>query len=257
MQSPFVARKSLDRLRSPKAMAIAIIAVGMAILLFDVLEDSAIDGGFTDIPFGVVWNALAGLVTNVTLTVSSWGYAGIFALMFLESSSMPIPSEVILPFSGYLVSLGRLNFWWVIGVSTIAGVAGSLIDYALAMKGIEVIANSKSGRLLFSKPRLETVKRWFEKYPIVTVFFSRLIPGFRTLASFPAGAIKMPVKSFTIYTLGGCLTWNILLTYLGVYVGSNWSHIAGFIEYLIVGLSLALMFGFFVYFARRRKRGHE
>jgi membrane protein DedA with SNARE-associated domain len=164
-------------------------------------------------------------------------------LMVLESSSLPIPSEIILPFSGYLVSLGTLNFWLVVTISTIAGLAGSLIDYTIGMKCMDAVVNSKTGRLLLSKSRLEIVKRWYEKYRIITVFGSRLIPGFRTLASFPAGAVKMPLKEFVAYTFAGCLTWDVLLTSLGFYVGSNWAQIAGIIRNVLIGFSLALMLG--------------
>ncbi len=242
----------LHRLKSPWIVAVVLVAIAAVILLADTLEDTLIETGFIGVPFAAFSSALANVVRYVTLTVSSWGYVGIFFLMLLESSSLPIPSEIILPFSGYLVSLGKLNFWIVITVSTAAALMGSLVDYAIGIKGMEAILNSKTGKLLVSISRFETAKRWFERHPLITVLVSRLIPGFRTLASFPAGAVRMPLKEFVTYTLAGCLAWNAVLTYLGVLIGSNWTQIAGASRYIIVGFSLALMIGLIAYLRLRR-----
>jgi hypothetical protein len=118
--------------KSQQLLVLTIIAIVVAIILLDTLEDTLIEGGaFTGTPLAVLLNAIVAFTQNVTATVQSRGYAGLFALMALESSSLPIPSEVMLPFAGYLVSQGLLDFWVTVLVSTLASLAGSLVDYML------------------------------------------------------------------------------------------------------------------------------
>lgn len=132
------------RAKAPQLLLLAIIIAVVAVVLLDTLEDTLIEGGpFTGTPLDLLLNAILALTRNLTGTVSSWGYAGIFALMLLESSSLPIPSEVILPFSGYLVSQGQLNMWTTISVATIAGTVGSLIDYYVGMKGARMLVQKR------------------------------------------------------------------------------------------------------------------
>src|SRR5665647_3667300 len=135
--------------------------------------------------------------------------------MILESSSLPVPSEVILPFSGYLVYTGQLNLWITIIVATIAAIVGSLIDYFIGLKGIEVLSKRRVlGRVLFSMDQLAFADEWFSKYGSLTIFLARLIPGIRTLISFPAGAAKMPLTKFLVYTTAGCILWNLSLIHI-------------------------------------------
>jgi membrane protein DedA with SNARE-associated domain len=253
----FTPRLEFERLKGKAAqlLAIALVAFVIAIILLDTLEDTLIDGSpFGSTPFTTLLNAVTMFTENVTAAVSSWGYAGIFMLMLLEASSLPIPSEIILPFSGYLVSLGLLNPLLVIFVATLAGIAGSLIDYYIGMKGIDLLTRRKTlSSLLFSEARLATVEEWFNKYGATVVFFSRLAPAFRTLVSFPAGAVKMRLPKFVAYTTTGCLVWNTFLIYTGVYVGANWREVANISHYLLVGLLVAIV-GIVSAFLVRRKR---
>lgn len=252
------AGRDLGRLKgkAPQLLFLAIVAIAVSIILLDTLEDTLIEGSpFTSTPVDVVLNVIISIAQNVTAVVSSWGYAGIFLLMLLESSSLPIPSEVILPFSGYLVSLGQLNMLTTVLVSTLAGTIGSLIDYYIGMKGANLLARRKVlDRILFDKAHLEMAEKWFNKYGDAAVFLSRMIPGFRTLVSFPAGAIKMRVWKFIAYTTAGCLVWDAFLIYLGVYVGANWREVAGVSRYLIVGVLVAILVISIIFLTRRRKR---
>ncbi len=242
--------------KAPQLLFLVIVAVLVAIILADTLEDVLIEGGsFAGTPLDSVLNAIVNVTQGVTATVSSWGYAGIFLFMLLESSSVPIPSEVILPFSGYLVSLGLLNMWVVVLVSTVAGIAGSMIDYYVGMKGTVALERRKIlDRALFGKVRFEMVERWFDKYGVAAVFLSRMVPAFRTLVSFPAGAVKMPLRKFVPYTMAGCLIWNIVLVYLGFYVGINWREVASVSHYLILGAVAALLLTFVTFWIRRKRR---
>lgn len=226
------------RRKAPKIVAIAIIVVVAALILIEILEDILIER------------------QPITTTVSSWGYEGIFFLMLLESSSLPIPSEVILPFAGYLVSKGQLDFFAALATATLAGIGGSLIDYYIGLKGTNALLEHKIlGRAFFSRSQLETVARWFNRYGSQIVLFSRLVPGFRTLVSFPAGAVKMKLPKFIALTTVGCLIWNTALIYVGVFLGSNWKIVAGYLHYVIIAAVVAVVVAVGVwYYLRRRQR---
>jgi membrane protein DedA with SNARE-associated domain len=248
------------REKAPLILILAIIAIITAILLIDTLEDTLVEGGsFSDTHLAILLNAIVSLTQDATAAVQSLGYIGIFALMALESSSLPIPSEVILPFAGYLVSQGLLSLWLTIAVSTLAAILGSLIDYSIGLKGTDVLAKRKTlHSLLYGGGRMETVERWFRKYGAATVFLSRLIPGFRTFISFPAGAVRMSLSKFMAYTTGGCLLWNALLIYIGTYVGANWREVAGVVHYLIIAAAVAVLVAVLLFLiVRRRKLGQR
>lgn len=242
--------------KPPQLLLIALVAIAFAIVLLDTLEDTLIErGSFTGTPVATISNAIITLAQGVTTTVSSWGYVGIFLMMLFEASSLPIPSEVILPFSGYLVFMGQLNVWITILVSTLAGIAGSLIDYYIGMKGTNLLARRRVlDKLLFSKTRLEMAAKWFDQYGAFAVFLSRMISGFRTLVSFPAGAVKMSIRKFVAYTTGGCLIWNAFLVYVGVYLGTNWRAAAGVSRYLIIGVVAAILVALVVFLVRIKSR---
>lgn len=228
----------------------------VVIILFDTLEDVLIEGGaFLGTPLGFLLNFIATFTESIVATIQSWGYVGLFGLMVLESSSLPVPSEIILPFAGYLSSQGLLNFWLVVLVSTFAGVTGSLIDYYIGLKGMGVLAKRKTLRnLLYTTGRMHTIERWFEKYGANMVFLSRLVPGFRTLISFPAGVVKMPLSKFVVYSTAGCLVWNALLVYVGFYVGVRWREVAGVVHYFIISVAIAGLVGLAWYAGKRRRR---
>ncbi len=256
MVSP--ATLSRVRQKAPQIIFAAIITVVVAYVLFEVLEDVVLEGApISSGPLLWLWNAIILVTRNVTSAVSSWGYSGVFVLMLLESSSLPIPSEVILPFAGYLVSTGQLNFWACLGFATIAGIVGSLVDYYIGLKGAHALAEHRIfGKTFFTKPQLETAMHWFVRYGAITVFFSRLVPGFRTVVSFPAGAARMSMTKFVAYTTSGCLVWNGLLIYLGIFLGENWSEVAGVLHYFIIAVAAAIVLSIVGYllFRQQRKR---
>jgi membrane protein DedA with SNARE-associated domain len=242
--------------KKPVLLIISVIIVVVLIITVDTLEDVLIEGGsFSGTVLAPLLNAIVMLAKSTTAAVSSWGYYGVFLLMLLESSSLPIPSEIILPFAGYLVSLGQLNLLLTITVSTVAGTAGSLIDYCVGMKGMDLITrHTILANILFSKTRMETIEKWFNKYGSTAVFVSRLIPGFRTMISFPAGAIRMSLTKFLVYTTAGCLIWSALLIYMGYYLGSKWREVAGASQYLIVTFLIAAIILLAAFLINRRKR---
>jgi len=251
--------QSLGQLRK-KAPQLIVIAIAIIVVLYfviDFLNDVVIGGApVTSEP---IISLILSITRGVTSTVQAWGYSGIFGLMLLESSSLPIPSEVILPFAGYLTVNGQLDFWIILSAATVAGILGSLVDYYIGLKGVQAIIKNKVwGKVLLSAVQLEAAEKWFSKYGSLMVFISRLIPGFRTTFSFPAGAVQMPLKKFIAFTTAGCFLWNAILIYLGWYLGKNWTRVAGVSRYLILVAVAAAVIAIAVYlFIRRRKTREE
>jgi membrane protein DedA with SNARE-associated domain len=246
----------LDRLRSkaPQIIAVALIVALCVYISFELLEDVFVEG--QSITSGPLISALMNFTLNVKDTVEYWGYTGVFGLMVLESSSFPIPSEVILPFAGFLISQpnSNSNFWLTVFVATAAALVGSLVDYYIGLKGIEVLTKRRIlGRVLLSEDQLKVAGRWFHKYGSAAIFLARLVPGLRTIISFPAGAAKMPIVKFLVYTTAGCVIWNALLIYIGYYLGTNWTQVAGVLHYVLIGFVLAFAGSAAVYMVYRRR----
>ena len=234
-------RQTLKK-KAPQIIAVAIAIILCAYIAFELLAETFIRGE----PF------------SFTHTVASWGYPGIFGLMILEASSIPIPSEVILPFAGYLVSLGHMDFYLTLVVATAAAVAGSLVDYFIGLKGVEVLTKYRLlGRTVFSENQLKVAGNYFTRYGSIMVLVGRLIPVVRTLISFPAGAVKMPLAKFVAYTVAGCLLWNSILLYVGFYLGSKWQEVANVSHYLVIAIAaiaVALFVAFLVWRRNKNKR---
>jgi len=169
----------------------------------------------------------------VISTIRRIGYVGIFILMTLESCGVPIPSEIIMPFSGYLVYLGYMNFWMVVLVGSLANLAGSVLAYWIGLRGRSFL--DRYGKyLLIRKHHLEFAERLFERYGSLIVFLGRNMPVVRTYISFPAGISRMNFVKFCVLTFLGSIPWNIFLTYLGIVLGERWSSVVTFFEKLDV-----------------------
>ncbi len=158
--------------------------------------------------------------------IESTTYLGIFILMALESALIPIPSEITMPFSGFLASKGQLSLWLVILTGTLANLAGSyaayFIGYLLEETVLENLIKKYGKFVLISHQDYQRANKWFAKYGDKIIFISRLLPGIRTIISLPAGLFKMDLKKFTLYTVVGCFIWSTLLTLIGYYMGENW-----------------------------------
>ena len=123
------------------------------------------------------------------------------------------------------------------------------------MKGVEVLTKHRIlGRTLFSADQIAFAGNWFHKHGSLTIFLARLVPGIRTLISFPAGATRMPLAKFLVFTTAGCLLWNSLLIYVGFYLGSNWTEVAGISHYILIAVVAGLAVLIALYLVRRRKR---
>lgn len=152
-----------------------------------------------------------------------WGYIALFICMALENMNIPIPSEIILGFAGFLVSQHIFDFTTATIVSTIAGLVGSLLSYYMGLKGGRNLMLRHTAKGGLGAKKLSLAKNWFEKYGGLAVFTGRLLPGIRTFISLPAGIAKYPLKKFIIYTLLGTIPWTIFLIYMGDFLGENWT----------------------------------
>jgi membrane protein DedA with SNARE-associated domain len=187
---------------------------------------------------------LSGIIVAV---ISALGYSGVVLLMAIESACIPLPSEIIMPFSGYLVSTGQMNLWLVSIAGALGCVLGSLVAYWVGSKGGRPLIEKYGRYVLISKHDLDLADRWFEKRGELIIFLSRMLPAVRTFIAFPAGVARMNLKRFVIYTFAGSLPWCLALAYVGQKLGEKWNkddtlktwfHRFDFVI-LIVGLLLA------------------
>lgn len=155
-------------------------------------------------------------------TISTMGYGGVVLLMAIESACIPLPSEIIMPFSGYLVSKGEMNLWLVAIAGAVGCVLGSMVAYWLGMYGGRPLIEKYGRYILISHHDLDLADRWFAKYGEIIVFASRLLPAIRTFIAFPAGVARMNIPRFIIYTFAGSLPWCLGLAYVGQKLGEQW-----------------------------------
>jgi membrane protein DedA with SNARE-associated domain len=160
----------------------------------------------------------------IVVTISTLGYSGVVLLMAIESACIPLPSEIIMPFSGYLVSTGQMNLWLVGIAGAVGCVLGSLVAYWVGSKGGRPLIEKYGRYVLVSPHDLDLADRWFANYGELIVFVSRLLPAIRTFIAFPAGVARMNLKRFVIYTFAGSLPWCLGLAYIGQKLGQKWNE---------------------------------
>lgn len=163
--------------------------------------------------------ALSGFIIAV---ISGGGYAGIVALMAIESACIPLPSEIIMPFSGYLVYTGRFELFWVATMGALGCNVGSAIAYWVGAHGGRRLVERYGAWVLLTHHELDLADRFFARWGDAAVFFSRLLPVVRTFIALPAGIARMPQLRFHLYTFLGSWPWCFLLAYIGMKLGENW-----------------------------------
>lgn len=173
----------------------------------------------------MIFSLLSWLSSAIINIISSTGYFGVVFLMALESACVPVPSEVIMPFSGFLVWEGRFVLWLVVLWGAIGNLIGSIIAYSVGFYGGRPLIGKYGKYFLISNNDLETADNWFKKYGQGAVFFSRLLPVVRTFISLPAGIARMDFKKFCFYTFLGSLPWSFALAYAGLALGNNWENL--------------------------------
>ena len=158
----------------------------------------------------------------IVATISTLGYGGVVLLMAIESACIPLPSEIIMPFAGYLVYKGQFNLWAVGVAGAVGCVVGSWVAYYVGLYGGRPLIEKYGRYVLLSRHDLDLADRWFARYGEVIVFASRLLPVIRTFIAFPAGVARMNMTRFTIYTFLGSLPWCLGLAYVGQILGEQW-----------------------------------
>lgn len=191
--------------------------------------------------------AIAGFIITV---ISTMGYGGIVLLMAIESACIPLPSEVIMPFAGYLVFKGELLLWAVALAGAVGCVVGSIPAYYLGMYGGRPLVEKYGKWVLISHHDLHLADRWFEKYGEAIIFIGRLLPAIRTFIAFPAGIARMNMSRFVAYTFLGSLIWCWLLAYAGMKLGAHWDYLkVYFHEFHMVLVAAGIIF--LVWYVRR------
>ena len=175
-------------------------------------------------------------------TISASGYLGIVILMGIESACIPLPSEIIMPFSGYLVFRGDFELFRVGLAGAFGCVVGSVPAYYLGLYGGRPLVERYGKYVLISHRDLDTADRWFDRYGDWAIFFSRLLPVVRTFISFPAGVARMNFPRFVAYTFIGSFPWCLGLAYVGMKLGENWDTLGVYFHRfdIVIGIVIAL-----------------
>lgn len=192
---------------------------------------------------------------GVVRLIELGGYGGILLLMTLESAGAPIPSEIIMPFSGFLVAEGKFGFWAVVLMGTLGNLLGSLLLYWIGSVGGRPFLERYGKYFLLSKRELERSEWWFSRYGGPIVFFGRLLPIVRTYISLPAGLSRMPLVPFCLYTFIGSAPWSALFAWLGVKLGANWTVIETYFRKfdLVIVVAAAAIVAWWIWRQRKAK----
>ena len=173
----------------------------------------------------MVENLIAKLGLFVISVISTMGYLGIMSLMAIESACIPLPSEVIMPFSGYLVYTGQFNLWMVAFVGALGCNVGSAVAYEIGYYGGRPLVERYGSYIWLSETELNWTDRFFAKFGDWTVLISRMLPVIRTFIALPAGIARMPRFRFHLYTFVGSFPWCLGLAYLGMKAGEHWNYL--------------------------------
>ncbi len=198
---------------------------------------------------GLIEAIIGELSRFVIACISKFGYAGILLTMAIESACIPLPSEIIMPFSGYLVTTGQFTMLGVTLAGAVGNVVGSIAAYYMGIWGGRPFVERYGRYVLVSHRDLDLADRWFQKYGEAAVFFSRMLPVVRTFISLPAGIARMNFPRFVLFTFLGALPWCYLLAYVGVKMGERWEDLREYFHGfdIVIGLALAVIMAFFVW----------
>jgi len=188
------------------------------------------------------------------------GYPGVFILVVLESTLVPVPSELVFPFAGYFASKGVFSLPVLLVINSTGALLGSGIGYWIGAAGGKPLLLKYGKYFLIRKHDIEKTETWFAKHGKATIFIARLVPVIRHIISLPAGVARMPLKDFFLQTFLGSTLWGSFLILLGYYLGANWESVANTIKRfdLVIGLVIVvalLGLGVRFYLKRRRERG--
>jgi membrane protein DedA with SNARE-associated domain len=198
------------------------------------------------------------LFNTVVQFLGHFGYWGIALGMALESACIPLPSELVLPFGGFLAAKGQITLMQAMVAGQLGGLAGSIVAYYVGRYGGRALLERYGKYVLISTHELDVADSWFAKRGELTVFLGRLLPGVRTFISLPAGIAEMNFGRFLFYSFLGMLPWSIAFTYAGFRLGGAWEQVRGVLhkfDYPIIA-ALVLLVVWFIWYKLRRRNNH-
>ncbi|MDO9509514.1 MAG: DedA family protein [Thermovirgaceae bacterium] len=199
---------------------------------------------------------LSGIVSWIVATIGKLGYTGIVALMFLESSFFPFPSEVVVPPAGYLASQGEMNLGLVIAAGIAGSILGAVFNYWISLAFGRPFFKRFGKYFLVSEKSLDRADEFFAKHGHISTFIGRLLPGIRQLISLPAGLARMNIPLFLFFTTLGSGIWVVILALVGFWVGNNQEMVTRYMQtatYISIAACMVLAAGYMVYNRRRAK----
>ena len=178
--------------------------------------------------------------TFIIATIASFGYGGVILMMAIESACIPLPSEIIMPFSGYLVHTGRFDLQMVAVAGAVGCLLGSYVAYYLGASGGRWFLLRYGRWVLIAPHEIELADWFFDRWGGPAVFFSRLLPVVRTFIAFPAGVSRMRIIPFSLYTLAGSYLWCLVLAYAGMKLGQHWEALAPYFHqfHTVIGIGI-------------------
>jgi len=183
---------------------------------------------------------LAVLFVFIKSVIAVTGYSGLAILMAIESACIPLPSELIMPFAGYLVYEGTMKLAWAATAGAIGCNLGSLLAYEIGFYGGRPLVEKYGRWILLSRRELAMADRFFARWGYLAVFIARLLPVIRTFIALPAGVARMPRGRFHIYTFLGSWPWCFMLAWLGMKLGQNWRDLGKYFHQFDTAIGLAL-----------------
>jgi len=189
----------------------------------------------------------------IMTVISTMGYGGVVLLMAIESACIPLPSEIIMPFAGFLVYKGEMVLWAVALAGAIGCVLGSIPAYYVGLYGGRPLADKYGKYVLISKRDLDMADRWFAQHGEIIIFIARLLPAVRTFIAFPAGVARMDLTKFTVYTFIGSFIWCWLLALAGMKFGEHWVDLKVYFHQFHYVIAVAGLIGL-AWYVRRHFR---
>ena len=187
--------------------------------------------------------------------IDVWGYWAVAILMAMENACIPVPSELILGFAGYLIFAGSMTFSGALTAGMVGGIAGSLFAYYVGAYGGRSFINAYGKYFFVKKSHVDLSQDWFDRYGVKAVFFSRMLPVVRTFISLPAGFAHVNIKKFLTYTILGSLPWTAMILYAGLLLGENWKVMLAIgHEASLVFIGAVVLIGAFLYLRHRRRK---
>ena len=190
--------------------------------------------------------------------IASWGYVAVAVLMAAENACIPIPSELILGFAGYLIFAGHMSFEGALLAGMVGGLLGSFFAYEVGARGGRPFVDKYGKYFLIKQSHVNVAQDWFDRYGLKAVFFSRMLPVVRTFISLPAGFARVDSKRFFLYTIAGSLPWTAAIFYAGMMLGESWTdlmeygHEASMIFVVVAVIVIAVL-----YLRWRRKKNRK